>query len=155
MSSERKIDLKQLFASLSQKQRNYFTNFDQQQQNEFQPLIIQRFLSGVSDPSQIVLLNTFCNPYIFALYQHKQLLALLLLAVNSHKYFRWKKCGTDPSTPNCIRVIQQTYNYNKQHALEVLEILTADHILQFAKDLGYQKDEIAKIRQELKNANKI
>ena len=54
------------------------------------------------------------------------------------------------STPIAVRVIRETYGYNTVHAIEALPLLTNDDVLMHAEDLGFQLDEIKKLKAELK-----
>ena len=130
-----------------------FNSLTEQEQKELHPLVVSRWLSGTSDPAQIVLLNEFVNPYIFPLHTHKALLVnLLVCSTTGSGRCKWTKAKGKRTAkqPTVTRVVKETYGYNTRDALDALTILSNEDIMEMAEFLGYQPDDIKLIKKELK-----
>jgi hypothetical protein len=47
-------------------------------------------------------------------------------------------------------VVMQYYDYGVREAKSVMHLLSADDIIGMAEELGFQKEELAKLKKELK-----
>ncbi len=149
-----KLDIFDVLKQLSVKNREFYAKLNEEQQKAFMPLIVMRWLSGTRDARQIVFLNELVNPFVFSLYHHKELLAQLMATCTSgsSRRYIWNKAKTKASsTPLALGVIREIFGYNSTHAADALSLLSASDILEYAEQLGRQKDEIAKLKKELKN----
>lgn len=149
-----KLDIFRVLSAISSKQRTFYQNLSEDEQKAFQPFLVQRWLSGTPRASDVVLLNELANYAMFPLQRHKQLLYQLLVAVNSgdRQRYVWNKLPTKNTTgkPNAIRCVVEYLNYNTSQAVEALQLLDRDAVVSMAEQLGWQPDEIAKVKKELK-----
>jgi len=154
METKYKLDIFQMLNSIDRKNDQVFSSLTEEEQKAFQPLVAMRWLSGIKSERQIVFLNEFVNPYIFSLYTHKNLLFKLMTVCTSGTInrYRWNKMNSKKrgNKPLSVTVIKEYFNYTNIQAIEALSFLSADDILQYATELGWQKDEISKLKQELK-----
>ena len=159
MTKDRKLDLFGVLRSIDKKEIDFYDKLTDDERKEFQPLVIQRWMSGCNDPYQLNALNEFVNPYVFDFGKdHKELLAKLLVASASGtaKRYNWPKTNTAKSTfPTIQKVIAQFYDTSPRHATTYMKLLCDEAILHFAGEVGLQKDELKKLKKELKDRGKI
>ena len=67
--------------------------------------------------------------------------------------YQWNKTVSSKTTkfPVAVGVVRNQYGYNTRQALEAMPLLSDDDIKEHADDSGLQKDEITKLKKELKN----
>lgn len=153
--AQRKLNIFNILARINEKDINHFDRLTEEEQKAFLPLIVMRWFSGVSNERQIYFINEIVNPFIFSLHRHKKLLYFLLTICGSgrsQKYF-WNKTISkkSSSTPMIIKVIRDYFGYSTLEAIDALPLLSDIDIIIYAEELGRQKDEISKIRKELKS----
>ena len=70
----------------------------------------------------------------------------------SQRYY-WNKAASNKTTkvPTVVSVIREQFGYSTAQALEALPLLSNEDILEYAEDLGKQKDTISKLKKELKS----
>lgn len=150
----RALDIFRVLGAADKKQADFYAKLTDDERKEFQPFLVTRWMSGTPNPSQVCLLNEFVNPYAFSLTSHKQLLWQLLTICTSGKSQRyvWNKLPSKRETgrPNAVKAVKEYFGYSTKDALDAMEILTRSQILDFAEQLGWQPDDIAKIRREIK-----
>lgn len=153
MTSKR-VDIFKLLTALSKKNQKFYEELTEEEKRTVAPLVVMRWLSGTQSARQVYFLNELVNPFVFSLYKHPELLMKLMTICTSGKFvkYKWnkplsKKTTSSPITTKCIR---EYFGYNTIDALGVLPLLTNDDVLQYAEQLGYQPDEIKKIKAELK-----
>jgi hypothetical protein len=154
MATERKLDIFRVLGAADKKQADFYAKLTPEERKEFQPFLVTRWLSGTSSPVQVQLLNEFVNPYAFSLTNHKQLLWQLLTICTTGKSQRyvWNKLPSKRETgrPNALKAVREYFGYSTKEALDAMEILTRSQIIDFAEQLGWQPDDVAKIRREIK-----
>lgn len=158
--AERKLNLFDVLKRIDNKQVDFYGNLTDDERKEFHPLVIQRWMSGCNDPYQINALNEFVNPYVFDFGKdHKELLAKMLVACSSGQPKRYKYIKANTRTgykyPTIVDVICRYYQTTHRHAKTYVTLLRDDAILGFADELGVQKDELKKLKKELKDRGKI
>lgn len=155
MTTTQPLDIFQVLNNVSKKNINYYSSLSEEQQKALQPFVVLRWLTGTRDARQVYFLNELVNPFVFSMPNHKQLLYFLLTTATSGKQQRytWAKSLTKKtsSTPIILGVVKSYFKYNTTDAVEAMVLLTNEDILSCAEQLGYQPDEITKIKKELKN----
>lgn len=151
-----KLDVFKTQDHIYKKDINFYRNLSEEEQKGFAPSVVMRWLSGTKTELQIILLNEFVNSRVFdsTFYKHKELLYFLLVICGIKKPFKpiWNKTiSKKSSVPTIISVIRKTFGYSSMEALDVLPLLSNDDIIKYAEDLGLQKEELNKIKKELKN----
>lgn len=146
------LNIFSVIGSLNKKQYGFFALLSAEEQKALQPLVLQRWLSGTSDPAQVILLNEFVNPYVFPLHKHKELLVKLLSITGSGGRAKWLKAKgkATPSSPLTTNIIKSMYGYSTRDAIQASLLLTNDDVLELAAELGKQPDEIRALKAELK-----
>lgn len=153
-NKQRKLNLFDLLNGLSKKEYEIYNALSEDEKKEAAPLILMRWMSGVSDAKQVYFLNELVNRFVFSCYKHKELLIRLLTICGSGHLtrYQWIKSSTKRKTsyPQSINVIKEYFNYNTVDAIDAFQLLSPEDILDYASQLGRQPDEIAKIKKELK-----
>jgi len=152
-----KLDIFQVLGQISKRNRNFYSSLSEEEQKALMPLVVMRWMSGTSDARQLFFLNELVNPLVFSLYDHKELLVHLMSICGPGKtkrYF-WNKAKSKKktSTPTCVNVIRDYFGYNTLDAIEALPLLSDIDVLTYATHLGRQKEDVAKIKKELKGRN--
>lgn len=151
---KRSLDIFTVLNNISKKNVGYYDTLPENEQKELQPFVVMRWLTGTKDARQVYFLNEIVNRFAFELGSHKELLYKLLCVATSGQgqRYQWKKVASRKGAglTLCVDVVKRYYNYNTSQALDALGILTNDDILDHAEDIGLQKEDIAKLKKELK-----
>lgn len=151
---ERKLDIFKVLDATNAKNRPFYEKLSPEERKGFVPSVTARWMTGTNDAAQVVCVNEFVNPYTFSLYKHPQLLWQLMTAANSgsRKRYAWNKLPGKNSTgkSNTIKVIMEYFDYSPARASEAVDMLTREQVMDMAADLGWQPDEVAKIKKEMK-----
>lgn len=154
MAAERKLDIFRVLNAADGKQEGFYEKLTEEERKEFQPFLVARWMSGTFNASQVVIMNEFMNPYSFSLTNHKQLLWQLLTICNSGKSQRytWNKLPArrESGRPNAIKAVREYFGYSTREAVDALDVLKRADVINIAEQLGWQSEDIAKIRREIK-----
>lgn len=156
--ADRKLDLFKLLDAISCKKVEYYTNLSDEEKKEVQPFVIMRWLTGTYNKQQVFLLNLLANRVVFDLQHHKQLLYDVLITTTSGKSQRYvwnKPPGSNKKNKLAIDVLCKYYGYSTRVAAETLNVVTPEDILDCAEQLGWQKDDMTKLKKELKDGSAV
>lgn len=149
-----KNDIFEVLENIDKKNVDYFKSLTEEQQKQLSPFVLLQWMKNTKNDVQIVLLNEFVNPYVFDLGKHKELLFYLLTICASGKkqFYKWTKKETQKiKFPETINIIKKFFNYSTKEAQECLNVLSKYDIMEMTQKLGYQDDELKKLKKELKN----
>jgi len=143
------FDLFAGLAALGRKDLSWFESLSEAGQKAAAPFVMMRWMTGTSDQSQILRLNSFVNPYVFAGSADKGQLFKLLAATATGRNARyaWLKGPTTKAKRLSIEVISQFYECSSREAGTY--VVDADSLIEMAEQLGWEKDEIAKLKKEI------
>ena len=153
MKKQYKLDIFRVLRHTDQKDTSFFDNLTEEEQKAYQPLVAMRWLSGTTDTRQIVFLNELVNRFVFSIPNHKGLLYKLMTVCTAGKprrYYWNKTAKKTSSAPSAVSVIQDYFEYSSSDAIDALPVLSNEDILFYAEQLGRQKDELTKLKRELK-----
>jgi hypothetical protein len=151
---EYKLDVFQVLGQADKKNSFFCADLTEEEQKSFVPFVTMRWLSGTYSAYQIVFINELVNPFVFSLGTHKDLLYKLMTLCTTGKTqrYKWNKTISKKvsSKPHTISVIKEYLGYNTLNAIDAAKLLSEDDILDMAEKLGRQKDEMSKLKAELK-----
>lgn len=149
MAFSEAFDLFQFLGQLSRKDMEAYDKLTSEAQKAVAPFVLMRWMSGTSDPAQVIALNEFVNPYAFALGQDKALLCRLLAASATGRTnrYRWIKGPGGKAEKLRLEVIKQYYEISDREACDYK--IDAETILAMADELGWDEDELKKLKKEV------
>jgi hypothetical protein len=147
-----KLDIFQVLGKLDAGKYDTYDKLSEEEQKEFAPLIVQRWMSSGSE-RQVIYLNSITNKLIFSLPKHKELIAKLLVVCSDkqRKRYSWIKMPSRKRTEKlAIEVVCKYYGYSRKEAEIQFPLLSPDDIIEHAEELGYQDAELKSLKKELK-----
>lgn len=149
--STNKLNIFDILSKLNNKDYQYYSELSDIDKKQLAPLVLMRWLSGTKSDEQIIILNQCANPYMFSLYKHPDLLWKLMCISTSggFKRYKWMKSNTK-STSKAIDVIKKYYKYSDDQANQVRHLLSKEDVFEMARDLGYDKPQLASLEKEFK-----
>lgn len=118
----------------------------------FAPVVVMRWLSGTSDKRQIMMINTFANRFILSLSKHPHLMMQVFQACSSKVGGRAQWLGIKggaKKTQLQNQVIMEYFDYSPNEIRAMIVRPTQDEIIEMAEELGWQKDEVTKLKKEI------
>jgi hypothetical protein len=156
--SEKALDIFKVLENASRKNIQFYGALDDHQQKALFPFVVQRWLSGTTSAQQVYLLNEVSNPYLFSLQKHKELIWFLMTICTSGKVQRhfWNKSPgkKTSSKPLSASAVAEYFQYSKKDANEALPLLSRDLVIGYAEELGWQHEELTKLKKEWKDDTK-
>lgn len=149
MVSNETFDLFAFLGSLSKRELAAYDKLSDSAKKAVAPFVLMRWMTGTSDPAQIVRINTFVNPYAFSLGQDKSLLCKLLAASATGKTGRysWQKGPGSKSEKMRLEVIKQYYDISTREAASY--VIDGETVVEMAIELGWDDDELKKLKAEV------
>lgn len=150
MNSDKKITI---FDQLNLINKHNIEPLNEEDSKQFVPLLAMRWLTGSSDESQILRVNDRLNPYVFTLYKHKDLLWKLACASSNGKTkkYTWLKSNSSKNKHKLtLQILSEYYQISDLESKEYLSIINEEDVIQMANELGYDKDQITKVKAEFK-----
>jgi hypothetical protein len=154
LAKERALDIFTLLDQIDKKNYYIWDSLTEEQRKEFSPLIAMRWMAGCTDPAQIVFLNDIVNVSVFTLGNHKEFLLKLLTVCSNGKTKRYQwvnyKVGGSKKMKRSVELIANHYRLGPTEAEDTRRLFNDAEILELAEIEGWQKDEIAELKKELK-----
>lgn len=147
-----KLDIFETLNAIDKKDRTYLSRQSEDVAKAFAPSVVARWLTGTHDKRQLYFLNEFVNPFLFSLGKHPELLyQLMCVTTNGPKRYYWQALkGKQVKRKLAASVVAKYYNFSIREANQSLHLLDDTEILRMAEEVGYQKDELAALKKELK-----
>lgn len=145
------IDIFEILKRIDASDISYYDNLSIDEKKKVLFFLIQRWMTGTCDDKQILMINEFVNTKIFSLYKHQNLIyKLLCCSSTGKKRYKWEGRKKKENSNALINFLCEFYECSKSDAAEYANILDADSILEMAKSFGLDKDQIAKIKKDIK-----
>jgi hypothetical protein len=153
MTKKFSLDIFGLLQDLNNpKSDDIYAKLSDAEKKGFAPLVVMRWMTGTSDEQQIMLVNEFVNPAVFPLAAHPHLLMLLLQVSNTktNKRYQWlSNTGSKSKNTEAVRAVCEYFEMSKREAERLNPFPPAEEIIQMAEELGWQKDEMSKLKKEI------
>ena len=149
-----KLDIFGLLGSLNNpKFKDIYAGLSDDEKKGFAPLVVMRWMTGTSDEQQIMSVNEFVKPTVFTLGKHPHLLMLLLQVCNTktNKRYQWLGIKSKKKNVEAMRVVSEYYEMSSREVKLLSPFPNEEEIYQMAEELGFQKDELTKLKKEFKN----
>lgn len=146
------FDLFEGLAQLSAGNLSWYDDLPAEDKKTAAPFVIARWLTGTADQAQLVRINTFANPYLFALGAEKALLFKLLAAATTGKtrrYYWLKAPGAKATVKLRLEVIKQYYDASTREAAIYSPAVPNADVMEMAEALGWDQEELKKLQKEL------
>lgn len=147
-----KLDIFDVLKEIDKRNINFYDSLGDDKKKQFVPLLTMRWLSS-GTALDTGLQNTILNPTVFRLHRHPGLLYKLMVATSDGKSRRYswiKKKSKDKSAPITTSIIATYYQCSKKDALRYKKRMTIEDILEMADALGYDKEQVKKLKAEWK-----
>jgi hypothetical protein len=130
-----------------------YSKLSEDEKKGFAPLVVMRWMSGTSDQRQIMMLNEVVNPYVFALGKHPPLLMQLLQVASSKtsKRYQWLGIKSKKKNQQAMAVVAEYFDMSKREVRLLDPFPPEEEVMQMAEELGWQKEELAKLKKEYKD----
>lgn len=152
MAKERALDIFWLLDKIDKKDYHIWETLTEEQRKEFSPLVTMRWMTGTSDPMQLLFLNEIVNLSVFSLPEHKEFLLKLLTVCSNgkSKRYQWINYKTGTKKPKkAVQLLAEHLNVSEKEAEDSLRLFNAEEVLEVAEQHGWQKDEIKELKKEL------
>lgn len=146
--AENTFDLFQGLSSLSSGNKEWYNDLSEAGKKGAAPFVMARWMTGTSDKAQIIRLNTFVNPYMFAGSADKSALFKLLAvaATGSTKRYQWLKAPGAKAKKMSLEVIKAYYECSTREAVSY--VVSPETLLEMAEELGLDAEDIKKLKKE-------
>jgi hypothetical protein len=149
-----KLDIFQLLGKINNPNSgDIYETLTDDEKKGFAPLVVMRWLSGTKDVRQLMALNHFVNPYIFTLAKHPHLLMQLMQVASSKTGGRNQWLGIKAGSkrnPLTQEVVKLYFGYSSRELNKLTVLPSEEDLVSMAEELGWQKDEISKLKKEFK-----
>lgn len=157
----KKLALNEVLSNLDKKNLKYYDNLSEEQQKEFQPFVLLRFMSSSDNSAleakySLISVNEFANQYLWELPKEKELHAKLLAASGlgfkqNHSWIAAKSKTTDIVKDFIKSVAKMNGQHPNKLELDIhMKNLTYDILVDLLDEYGIQKDEAKKITTQYK-----
>lgn len=149
-----KLDVFRVLRNINQRNKGFFSELTDEEIKAFHPLVVERWLTGTDDPSQIIFVNELVNRFVFSLPNDKELVYKLMTICTSGGFqkYQWTRTKSkyQSNLSATLKVIEEYFDYNQSQALGCLPLMSNEEILELADEIGCEKEVITKIKKELK-----
>lgn len=147
------LDIFDLLNRLNSDEGDIYSSLTVEERASFAPLVVMRWLSGSTDAAEILAVNEFINPNVFSLSKHPHLLMKLMQVCVNKKKKRYNWVAAAPSSRKSLSlmVMQESLGLSPREVHKIKHPPPAE-ILKMAEEIGWQQDEISKLKKELEKS---
>ena len=154
MSKEFKLDIFKILSQLNSRDMHIWETLSEEERKSLSVYVVSQWIYGTTNEMQIILNNELVNPFIWTFNKnHPELLVKLLACVGdgTKRRFKWTAIPKAKNDNRLrIQVIMDYYNFSEREAISNNHLLSNEIILQYAEELGWTKEEITKLKKEIK-----
>ncbi len=153
-SVSKKLDVFEVLTAIESKNIKFFDSLSHEQQKAFAPIVVQRWLTGNEDALQVYQVNNSINKYVFVLHKEPKLLYQLMVASASGKKHRNQWITKKTIKNNIVtKLVSSWLQCSMKEASTVQDQYTVDDVLEIADNLGWNKEELTKLKKALTTTN--
>jgi hypothetical protein len=149
----KKLDIFELLGHVDAKDVQFYASLDEEAKKGFVPLVAMQWAASKGG-DQLLLLNDLMNTTMFKTgYKYPALMYKLMVAASDGKKGNYSWVGVkkkDKSLPNITQLIMEYHSCSERDARFYIPRFEDADILEMADDLAYDKEQIKKIKAELK-----
>ena len=150
MAKTYKLDIFEVLRNIDKGNVDYWEKLTEEQQKDFSPLVIAMWLYGTQNKTQNLFMSEFVTPFLFDLSDHKQLLFNLMVVASQKSDGKYKFVKGKPKGKSYLNVKKMISEYTGCSIRQVdIQFYSNEDLKQMSTELGYQKEELAKIRKEI------
>lgn len=150
---EKKLDLfKEVLPNIDCRNKNYYSQLDEDQKKEISPYVLMRFMSSVKQQNlvdhHLIMINEIVNREFSSLSKHPELQwkLLCLCGAGTKQFHPWIAPGKKQTKNKLQQALQELKPHYKSDELDLLEeIMTEDDIKETFRSAGYTDKEIDEI----------
>lgn len=151
-----RLDIFDLLGKLNDPtQHDIYRNLNDDERKGFAPLVAMRWMSGTSDARQLMMLNEIVNPHVFSLGRHPHLLMLLLQTASSKQIgrrYQWLGIKSKKKNLQALAAVSEYFEMSMREVCLLNPFPPEEEVIQMAEELGWQRDEVTKLKKEYKDA---
>lgn len=119
-------------------------------EKEFSPFMAMKWMASCKDPQRILATNQLLNLCVFNLHREKKLLYFLACCISDgeRKRYNWIKRYKNVDTTKA-NLISEFFSITEKEAKTGLWKYATEDYLEMAQELGYNNDEIKKIKKKI------
>lgn len=147
MTKKYTLDIFAVMKAAGNKDWGFWNRLSDEEKSQLSPLIIMRWMSG-SLNDQTVCMNNTINKYVWKLQNDPELLWKLLVAGAITGRGNWLSQKTSKKTTLTSKLLSEKFGWSDRE-IKLNRKPTYEEALSYAEELGWQKDEIQKLKKEL------
>jgi hypothetical protein len=150
MTKKHRLDIFRVLNAIDKNDMHFYDNLTDDEKKSFQPVVVHQWLLGHSSRNRLQVLDGLVNTQLYNFYSFPKALYLLMVVSSDGKIKRYKylkKKNKKTKTSIEIDIIKRYYKCGTTDAIEILELLTNDDLIDIAEDLGETKENITKLRK--------
>ena len=154
-----KLDLFGSFRRLNSLDFDFWDNLSAEERKQSSPFVFTMWMQNSKNDGQVLYLNEFVNPHLFTTLKGKEDIAFILLALSSRgaqNQYSWvKRPSNKDKTAKADKVKEILMGYFEESERNIeyyLQKLTPAEFVSICEALGFQDDEIKKLKKEFEKA---
>jgi hypothetical protein len=154
VAKERALDIFVLLDQIDRKNYDLWDKLTEEQRKEFSPLVTMRWMTGTTDPLQLIFLNEIVNIMVFPLGDKKELFLKLLTVCSNgrpkrYQWINYKTSGSGKKQKRATQLIAAHYQLSIKEAEDSRLLFSVEELMELGELHGLQKDELLNLRKEV------
>jgi hypothetical protein len=154
-----KFDLFGAFRRLNSLDFDFWDSLTPEERKQVSPYVFTMWMQNSKNDGQVLYLNEFVNPHLFTTLKGKEDIAFILLSLSSRgkqNQYSWVKrpSNKDKSAKadKVKEILMEYFEESEKNIGYYLQKLLPAEFVGICEDLGFQDDEIKKLKKEFEKA---